>query len=565
MCGCTLKNPKYETNSNCNHGNVFEKSTHIACGSADNPPYNKTYITVTGISPSTDFAGDWMTYGMTGCPLVGKAYSHDRYTALGLTNHIETTISPLPKTQHVISGRTNDLVFWTGVGLPNGDLTVSLAGADARLIIKNNKTGNWDVLLHPGNDSVNMDSMTWQDTYTSAKRPNSTNKDYYANAKLVCEDKGTATLSQSFSGTGTGPSGQSIIIGTSKSQEILSHDGYALRFNQNETYAENGVQLLYNPSGFPNGKTAKFKISLDPGSDISANDITWSVSNSNVSFQNGNTGFEVELLGIGIADTTLRVNSPKLHLVNEPVFHTTVMQEQEIDVVACVVLDDNGNTMQTVTLNDVITSINNANPIFRQKGIKLIPPTSLIYTNKSEWLVHENVTTSPHPTLIPMFASVQGAGKLKIFYVDYLYDGVGNIEEVNGLCMQNAGMAIRKERANKPDLHDLLTHETIHNYPSIRDIYKASTDNTLNISDNPNPTREKMPKDWIGAFYPFHPKNTTQEQIIDILIMRGSGYGGRVIPFGKIFGVYYDTQTGTFKLGLVPVGQEDSRGTMPKH
>ena len=42
---------------------------------------------------------------------------------------------------------------------------------------------------------------------------------------------------------------------------------------------------------------------------------------------------------------------------------------------------------------------------------------------------------------------------------------------------------------------------------------------------------------------------------------------GQIIPFGKIFGVTYETLDTTnviYKLELVPVGQEDSEGLLPK-
>ena len=79
-------------------------------------------------------------------------------------------------------------------------------------------------------------------------------------------------------------------------------------------------------------------------------------------------------------------------------------------------------------------------------------------------------------------------------------------------------------------------------------------------------TRERMPDDWIGPFCPFYPRNTPQSNIIDSLLMKGEN-GGKIVPFGKIYGVtYYDLETTntTYNLELIPVGQKDSNILIPK-
>ena len=83
-----------------------------------------------------------------------------------------------------------------------------------------------------------------------------------------------------------------------------------------------------------------------------------------------------------------------------------------------------------------------------------------------------------------------------------------------------------------------------------------------------NPTRARMPDDWVGAFYPFSPKGTTQQNINRRLLMYGGSEGmGRIIPFGKIYGVFYDVENDlpVFKLNLAPVGQTDSQSNFLKH
>ena len=84
--------------------------------------------------------------------------------------------------------------------------------------------------------------------------------------------------------------------------------------------------------------------------------------------------------------------------------------------------------------------------------------------------------------------------------------------------------------------------------------------------DDAPPSRERMPDDWIGPFRPFASTITKHEQLLGDLLMIGDGIG-KIIPFGKIHGVMYDGQgnNAVYKLDLVPVGQKNSEGALPKH
>ena len=264
----------------------------------------------------------------------------------------------------------------------------------------------------------------------------------------------------------------------------------------------------------------------------------------------------MEVLGNKLDDELLRVSIPLLHVDNHPVFNTTVLTQRTINVVAIAVLDDNGGNGggSNVVVKTITDAINAANPILRQKAIKLIPPTTLITTNRSDWLIHTNAIAESHPTLFPMFTSIQAPGKLKVFYVNELWMGQAGTDSLSGVCTPGYGIAIRKSQVSS---HTTLAHELIHNYLGIWDLYNEKDAHTV----SGNPTRERLPKDWVGAFYPFYPKNRTQEYINEKLLMNGIINNGGIIPFGKIFGVFYETQGGVqvYKLGLVPVGQEDSR------
>ena len=147
----------------------------------------------------------------------------------------------------------------------------------------------------------------------------------------------------------------------------------------------------------------------------------------------------------------------------------------------------------------------------------------------------------------------------KLFFVDGLYADSSFSNRVGGICVNTLGIAIDKQ-ANEIT----LPHETIHNYLEIKDIYLVANDNNGVAVGETLLSREHLPKDWGAGFYP---KDLPLTNIINRLLMNGSGDGGKVIPRGKVYGVFYDKQgiNPQYKLDLVPVGLEHCPGPIPKH
>jgi len=143
----------------------------------------------------------------------------------------------------------------------------------------------------------------------------------------------TTLLTQHFIGSENG-----CEVQHSETHTIISHDGYAERFNETDKYNHlvYGNNLLFNPSGIPHGETAKFWLWFDPPlpNDIL---IEWVAKNGkagfvggNVSFQNGNNGFEMEVSGDNLCDEEeLRINIPKFNLYHYPVFYTAVLTQED--------------------------------------------------------------------------------------------------------------------------------------------------------------------------------------------------------------------------------------------
>ena len=266
VCGCEWNASQTHTTT-CRHAHDIDNSQHVAITGGGSTGDKET-IFVEGVSPSADYAKDWMTHKAGGCTVTGNAYAHAKYTVLGFKNHLAPDTHNTTEIQHTLTCTTNDLVFWTGVGLPHGDLTVTLANIgspdpDARLIIYNRKKNIWETLLSNGVNTVTMDIKEWHQTYTTADKTTPNETDYYALAKLACSEKGAVELTQHFSGSDSG-----VTINYTKKQTIIAHDGYAVRFwdpnDPQSAYDDHyGTGWFYNPSGIPRGESVRFKIWLD--------------------------------------------------------------------------------------------------------------------------------------------------------------------------------------------------------------------------------------------------------------------------------------------------------------
>ena len=159
-----------------------------------------------------------------------------------------------------------------------------------------------------------------------------------------------------------------------------------------------------------------------------------------------------------------------------------------------------------------------------------------------------------------MFNSVNAIGAMKLFYVENLFTGTWGVGGLGGVCVSQSGIAIRWIDSSSPTT---LSHEVIHNYTKIKDIYNEKEDEIV----SGNSSIERMPDDWIGLFHPFYPKNTPHNVIVDCILMNGGTSPGQIIPFGRVYGVTYNelgTTNTTYKLELISVGQKDSGGLIPK-
>lgn len=254
-------------------------------------------FSVSGVEPSGDYGGDVFTYR------IGTWYNRGRYTVLGLANHLIDDAGPVEEA-HVAVGVTNVLFFWTGVRLPTGTLNLSLVGeGPADLLVYNRATHAWERLLSPGVTNHVSTISAWRNTYCAPGT-------LRVQACLVPKGNGLCTLTQAFEG-----SGNDLYVFHSVSQTFRVH-AFVAEPITSETDASGHV---YNPSGIPVGGTAKFKVSLDPMTGFSEDDIVWEAAE--VSFVNGdNAGSEVAVVGGTAGGFLLAVQVNGLRLVPVPLF-----------------------------------------------------------------------------------------------------------------------------------------------------------------------------------------------------------------------------------------------------
>ena len=488
---------------------------------------------VRGVSPSSDYGGDVFTYTNAGW------FSRGRYTVLGLSNYLAQAGGSVSEA-HVAAGVTNPLVLWTGVKLPSGTLELSLdGGGEASLIVRNRQTGQWETLLSPGSTNYASSITHWRDVYCHPST-------LRAEASLVALAKGVATLTQAFEG-----SGNDLYVSHSVSQAFRVHTFVAEPITS-ETDASGHV---YNPSGIPVGGTAKFKVSLDPMTGFSEDDIVWEAAE--VSFVNGdNTGSEVTVEGGAAGGFLLAVQVNGLLLVPVPHFMGNVITPTTVPLTVWIVRDNYGQA-PPISTNDISPLIAGANRILRQRALTLQWNDNVHYADRTEWQNISDVMNPTNALLDAMMDSSQNTGGLEIYFVKTL-DGGQDTRGVN----TDRGLALTQTATSRT-----LAHEVLHQCGLV-DVYGSfSTETPLVVSGSP--TRDRLPYDWGDGWYP---NNLTQADIIERLAMNGltdSGAGGRDLPSGPVYGLgfAFDSQSGTntWFLGLRGVGQNSISSQTPAH
>lgn len=219
---------------------------------------------------------------------------------------------------------------------------------------------------------------------------------------------------------------------------------------------------------------------------------------------------------------------------------------QSVRVEAWVVGD---GTVWARTDDQVLGLVSGVNRVFAQVGVQL-SLESINHTNNVDWFDFDPEANNWNvPYQMADFSN--GHAGLTVFFV----------QNMTGYYGLHSGKTILIKTAAS---FETLSHETGHVF-GLSDVYTCYRNAPTNIPPDLPPCRSFMPDDWgTDSEECYYPAGTTQSNLVERLLMFGvgdSGGGGVDIPFGDVFGLWYewtvDPRTGrrikTWNLSLAPV------------
>jgi len=301
-----------------------------------------------------------------------------------------------------------------------------------------------------------------------------------------------------------------------------------------------------DPAGLAHSDTGTYRIELLPAGIIPDGDITWTNSNSLVSFAGGNTGRSVSVqAGSTSGDSALTVRIKDCAPL-PTLFNIAITNLQNVTVSVFIV---GTNGVYATTESAIDTMIGGANERLRHAGVRLVRG-SVTYTNNPAWF---NLTYSAGnmQDLDDLGRVPNPANGLKVFFVDTINGG-------NATGLNNEYCMIISTSAN----NTTLAHETGHAC-DWRDVYVSQ--GGLNINNAGVVQASYLnPQDWGAGYYA---ENLQHTALIPRLLMYGvwsttKGY----IPHGSVYGVGRQTRTSPLSIGMVPIGLDAPNFTrQPQH
>ena len=299
---------------------------------------------------------------------------------------------------------------------------------------------------------------------------------------------------------------------------------------------------LYNPCAVVVGKTATFKVDVLP-EDYPDSKIVWTTNmcEGAVNFvgSNVNTGRVVTVEGVSAGSLFLMVNIGDSESL-PPFFMVNVVEKSTVKLRAWII----GNGSQWAQREDVVSNmVSDANDIYSQVGIKVELVEPIVKTNivaafvasydggiVDKWNVNQIVGLN------------SGTDGLECYFIDQFEDS----EAV--ACNSPSGIVMTAYADGNS-----LAHEIGHAF-GLRDIYVSNARHTNEIvslkalSKLDRPMYDNMNSDWNGGCsghgdggVRYYAKNLEMADIVGRLLMNGvTGANGRDIPFGDVYGVWYD-------------------------
>ena len=133
---------------------------------------------------------------------------------------------------------------------------------------------------------------------------------------------------------------------------------------------------VVNPSGIEVGSNAQFEITVEPTS-IADSEITWSSTNSNITFPNGNTGRSIAVRATGQGLAKLKVDIAGYSKA-PPTIELKGLTNSTVPISFFIICDENG--VPAVSTGKVASVLTRANEIYQQVAMTFVQKGTITYT-----------------------------------------------------------------------------------------------------------------------------------------------------------------------------------------
>lgn len=486
-------------------------------------------FTVTGAAPGGTAGGDVFTWR------AGRYYSRGRYTVAGLglcfSNAVPDTV---PRVQ---IGHTNYFLVRTEIPT-NGAGTVSFPSHTfvAETAVKNRLTGQYDEF------QSSYAAAEWLERYAAADTRS-------AEVRYVATAAGSRTFSVTYGQPGTDPGS----VSTNLAFE-------AVRVRSEPVTSELAPSgHVCNPSGFPLGATARFKVSVEEG-DVPSGDIVWAVKSgaSGVSLAGGGTGPEADVHADAAGAFTLEADVRGLVVTPphvRPHFSGEVFPAVSVPVTVWIVRDSDGDNPARDP-SAIPGLMADANKILWQRGLTLAQSGQSRYLDNDAWLSHSDFYNPSNANLYAMLNQTNSLNQsVELYFVNTLGGGTtAGVRFYEGIIIAVNGDGL------------VIAHEVLHDCGT-EDIYVADDNRENAVSGVVS--HERLPADWGGGYYP---PDLLHSELIGRLIMCSDinpyiPVTWRDLPTGTVYGWKHGPGGGSIPrtLGNAGVGQSSILKTPGSH
>lgn len=304
-----------------------------------------------------------------------------------------------------------------------------------------------------------------------------------------------------------------------------------------------------NPSGIKVGGTATYKIAVEP-STISDSDITWSSTNANITFPDGNHGRSVSVSATAQGLAQLKVDVAG-YTQAPPTINVKGLTNSTVNVSFYVICDSSG--VPSVSANRISNDLARVNGIYEQVAMTFAQQGSITYITNQDWMdIQKEMGSYPYlyPKLFQITSFTNGTGGLEVYYVGSIEDASGLFDPSptgqRGIAVSAGGSSIA------------LAHEIGHAC-GLKDIYCEKGGVSIDWTNHVKSAW--APQDWNGGPSPlYYESDRRQSELITRLLMYGVDDGfhtERDIPLGKVYGVKVSSGT-NYTADLEYVGLDNS-------